>query len=187
MREQILDAAQDLVQDRGLDAVSFQDVANAVGLKKPSLFHHFANKNALIIALLERCQSTYGATYRSVLDDSKIDALTKLRKIANLFEEELKSDHRCLLATLAGSHGVLSAELREQLRHTTEATIALYARAFAQGRREGTLHFEGSPKAAATAWLAMLQGLQTLARVQGNPGVFRSAAASHLRRLGERQ
>ena len=54
MRETILDAAQALVQDRGLNAVSFQDLADAVGLKKPSLFHHFRSKDALAAALMER-------------------------------------------------------------------------------------------------------------------------------------
>ena len=38
-----------MVQDRGLNAVSFQDLADAVGLRKPSVFHHFRNKEELTL------------------------------------------------------------------------------------------------------------------------------------------
>ena len=40
-----------MVQDRGLNAVSFQDLADAVGLRKPSVFHHFKNKEELYASL----------------------------------------------------------------------------------------------------------------------------------------
>ena len=38
MKEKILDAAEKMVQDRGLNAVSFRDLAEAVGAKQGNDF-----------------------------------------------------------------------------------------------------------------------------------------------------
>ena len=49
-REDLLDVAQDLVQKRGLNAVSFQDLSDAVGIRKASVHHHFGNKAVMVQA-----------------------------------------------------------------------------------------------------------------------------------------
>ena len=53
-RENILDAAQDLIQTRSFHGFSFQDVADRVGIRKASLYHHFDSKDAVALAVLER-------------------------------------------------------------------------------------------------------------------------------------
>ncbi|MEM7009849.1 MAG: TetR/AcrR family transcriptional regulator [Verrucomicrobiota bacterium] len=179
MREKILDAAQSLVEERGLNAVSFQDLANAVGLKKPSLFHHFQNKDALAMALLERCRTSYGERYAKVLDRD-ISAPKKLYEIARLFEEGLKKQQLCLLGALGGDCATLSTELASELRKTTEMSVVRYAAVFEQGRAEGSLEFEGQPKDVAFAFLAMLQGMQVLSRAKQDESAFGPAAAGFI-------
>ena len=180
MREKLLDAAQTLVQGRGLNAVSFQDLADAVGLKKPSVFHHFPNKDALAQSLLERCRTTYGARYGEILARKDLTEPEKLREIARVFDEGLKSNHLCLLGALASNCEDYSAELKEDMRETTHLGIERYAKVFEDGREAATLKFEGSSQEAATAFLAMLQGLQVLARAQGDMSRFLPAAASYI-------
>ncbi len=179
MREKILDAAQAMVQDRGLHAMSFQDLANAVGLKKPSLFHHFKNKDDLAMALLKRCQTTYGAQYAEILDKD-LSAPRKLRQIARLFEAGLKANQLCLLGALGNGSGMLSDELKAELQVTANVTIDRYTAVFHHGRQEGTLKFQGSSKQAATSFLAMLQGLQVLARAKNDFPAFTKAASSYI-------
>jgi len=53
-KEKILDAAQDLIQTRSFHGFSFQDIADRVGIQKPSLYHYFDSKEALALAVLER-------------------------------------------------------------------------------------------------------------------------------------
>ena len=179
MKEKILNAAQVMVQDRGLNAVSFQDLADAVELKKASVFHHFKNKDALAMALLQRCQTTYGAQYAEVLAND-LPAPKKLRKVAALFEAGLRRNELCLLGALGNGSGMLSDELKAELQYTADTTIERYKKVFEQGRREGTLNFDGTPKQAATAFLAMLQGLQVLARAQRDVSAFSKAASSYI-------
>lgn len=180
MRERLLDAAQELVQDRGFNGVSFQALADAVGLKKPSVFHHFRSKEDLASSLLERCRTTYGARYAEILERTDLDEPSKLRGIAAVFEEGLRENHLCLLGALSGNCSTFSDALKRDMEETAKLVIQRYAQVFAEGRTAGTLAFEGSPEDAGGAFLAMLQGLQVLVRAMGNLDAFRPAAESYV-------
>lgn len=179
MKDKILDAAEQMVQDRGLNAVSFQQLADTVGLSKPSVFHHFRNKEALAQALIGRCVCKYTPQYSAIIE-SDSDAASKLRGIAQVFADHLAQDRLCLLGVMGNSVSTLTEPAREDLRRTAVDSIALYTRVFTQGRAEGSLDFAGSPEDAATAFLALLQGLQTLARAKGDLGIFQRASESYI-------
>jgi len=51
-RSRILRSASLLFAERGFRGVSISDVAEAAGLVKSSIYHHFANKEALYLAVL---------------------------------------------------------------------------------------------------------------------------------------
>jgi AcrR family transcriptional regulator len=52
--ERILDAAEALFAERGYAGTTLRDVAGDVGLRTPSLYNHFASKDSLYAAVLER-------------------------------------------------------------------------------------------------------------------------------------
>ena len=52
--ERILDAAEALFAERGFAGTTLRDVAAAVGIRNPSLYNHFAGKDELYAAVLER-------------------------------------------------------------------------------------------------------------------------------------
>jgi len=59
--ERILDAAEDLFAEKGYSATSLGDVADRVGIRSPSLYNHFRNKEALYSAVLDRLLEDFGA------------------------------------------------------------------------------------------------------------------------------
>jgi AcrR family transcriptional regulator len=52
-REDILKAAADVLLRRGYDATTMKDIAAEVNLTAASLYHHFDNKDSLLLAVLE--------------------------------------------------------------------------------------------------------------------------------------
>jgi AcrR family transcriptional regulator len=52
--ERILDAAEALFAERGYAGATLRDVASRVGIRTPSLYNHFPNKESLYAAVLER-------------------------------------------------------------------------------------------------------------------------------------
>ncbi|MCA9143293.1 MAG: TetR/AcrR family transcriptional regulator [Planctomycetaceae bacterium] len=179
MKEKILDAAEKMVQDRGLNAVSFQDLANAVELRKASIFHHFPNKEALARALIERCGSKHRPEYAAVVD-SNASAPEKLRGLAGIFEKGLRNQRPCLLAALGSGVNTLSEVAVQELGEMARGAVSRFALVFQQGRDEGTLQFSGEPIDAATGFFAMLQGLQVLVRASGDTSAFSSAANAYV-------
>jgi len=77
-RETILDAAVHLFNQNGYHATSMQDVANAVAIKKPSLYHHFESKEAILLAILEGSMERLIDEMASIAN-SQNDCATKLR------------------------------------------------------------------------------------------------------------
>src|SRR5260221_13283552 len=53
-RERVLAVAQTLFAERGYRGTSLRDIAKRIGIKAPSLLHHFPSKQQLYIAVLEK-------------------------------------------------------------------------------------------------------------------------------------
>jgi AcrR family transcriptional regulator len=66
-RETIKTEALRLFAQRGVDAVSVQDIATACDMAKPNLYAHFASKDALVRALFEEGYREYGRQMREAL------------------------------------------------------------------------------------------------------------------------
>jgi TetR/AcrR family transcriptional regulator len=52
MRQKILNEAAGLFVERGMQAVSMREIAEAAGLSKPGLYYYFEDKDALTLAIL---------------------------------------------------------------------------------------------------------------------------------------
>jgi TetR/AcrR family tetracycline transcriptional repressor len=50
----IIDEALALLNEEGLEGISLRKLAQRLGIKAPSLYHHFVDKSALLAALVER-------------------------------------------------------------------------------------------------------------------------------------
>jgi len=114
-REQILDEAARLVLEEGLTAVSMERLAREVGISKGLVYNYFADRDALLAALLHREQTelrdrgmvtalqarTYAElirqTTRLYLEQTRdrgalIGALLADPSVARLMEEESRAD-----------------------------------------------------------------------------------------------
>jgi AcrR family transcriptional regulator len=65
-KEAILDVATVLFAERGYDGASMNDVAGRAGMRKASLFYHFASKDALYEAVLGRLLARVAAALEEV-------------------------------------------------------------------------------------------------------------------------
>lgn len=82
-RERILDAALDLFGTRGVDAVSLDEIARHVGVRKQTVLYWFDSKEALIDGVLERVATelvvVIDAAVRAAPDDplDRVDAVVR--------------------------------------------------------------------------------------------------------------
>lgn len=67
----ILAAATALFAEHGYDAVSIHTIAERAGVSKANVFHHFASKHALYLAVLERACRRFTELLDNVLGQSE--------------------------------------------------------------------------------------------------------------------
>ena len=105
-KSKILDVAQDLIQRLGVNAMSYHDISEAVGIRKASIHHHFPSKDDLLKELLIRYSQQFAEIVDKILK-TDLSPNTKIRRYMELFEKTLKEgnhDKVCLC-------GILGAEL----------------------------------------------------------------------------
>jgi AcrR family transcriptional regulator len=74
-RDRIIEASLDLFARQGFSSTSMRQIAAAVGMRAPSLYNHFAGKEAILAALIDAYGPAQGAdrlaspTYRVLADD----------------------------------------------------------------------------------------------------------------------
>jgi len=64
--ERVLDVAENLFAERGYQATSLGDVAERVGIRSPSLYNHFRNKEALYHAVIARLLDKFDVPLREL-------------------------------------------------------------------------------------------------------------------------
>ncbi|MBO9324856.1 MAG: TetR/AcrR family transcriptional regulator [Roseiflexus sp.] len=75
LREEIMNAAQELVAEKGYGAMSMDELAARVGISKPTLYAHFATKEELVVEAATREMKQMIALIESQADRSPMDQL----------------------------------------------------------------------------------------------------------------
>jgi TetR/AcrR family transcriptional repressor of nem operon len=183
-RTLILDAAQGLVQRLGANAVSYQHLSEAVGIRKASIHYHFPAKQDLIEALIERYHAYFlGLVDRIIAEES--DPARMLDRYVGLFEATLregKHDKACLCGMLGAELASLGDEAAKGIRCFYRANQERLASILKRGRDEGVFRFGGDPVNLAGLIFAALEGAVLVVRAEGGVKRFR-ALADELRRL----
>lgn len=87
-REEILDAAAELFTTGGYTSTSTRAVADAVGVRQASLYHHFPTKDAILTALLAGTVDAPLALARTLADDPR-PAVERLHALAHFDSHHL--------------------------------------------------------------------------------------------------
>ncbi len=165
----IMDAAQELIQRGGANAMSYQDISEAIGIRKASIHHHFPTKDSLIEAVIQR----FAAYFLGLVDaivGSKMDPATKLRRYAGLFEATLcegKQDKACLCGMLGAELSSLGSPSAAGVRRFYRDNEARLARILEEGQEKGQFRFRGDVKLVAGMLFSLLEGGALVVRVEG--------------------
>src|ERR1700694_2326094 len=122
-REAFLDVAQRLVQTKGYEAMSVQDVLNELEASKGAFYHYFDSKQALLEAIVERFADGALATLAPVLHDPKLPALTKLEEVFAGIAGWKAEQKELVLGIIEVWNSDSNAIVREKLRRMTMRLI----------------------------------------------------------------
>jgi AcrR family transcriptional regulator len=159
-REAFLDVAQRLVQTKGYDAMSIQDVLNELEASKGAFYHYFDSKQALLEAVVERFADGSLATLAPVLNDPDLPAVQKLERAFAGIGRWKAAQKELVLAIIQVWNSDGNAIVREKLRRlSVSRMIPLISTVVKQGVDQGTFHVT-SPDETAEVFVALMLGFQ---------------------------
>jgi len=172
---QILDVAERLVQERGFNGFSYADVARELGVTKAALHYHFASKAELGDALIERYAERF-LDALSEVDGVPSEAPAKLRSYAQLYADVFRDDRMCLCGMLAADYATLPDPMRERVVRFFDDNEVWLSRVLEDGRKAGTISFNGPARPVARTLIGGLEGAMLVARPYHDLKRFRDAA-----------
>jgi TetR/AcrR family transcriptional repressor of nem operon len=104
-RVAIIDAAEKLFRERGVDAVGLIDLMDAAGFTRGGFYNHFKSKDDLVAAVMTKAVEEGGARFGASIKESKAAGLDPLARQIDWY---LSEDHRtdidcgCPLSGFAG-------------------------------------------------------------------------------------
>lgn len=161
-REQLLRGAAALFHARAYEDVSVDDVASAAGVSKALVFHYFASKRELFVAVIERAAAELVSdTTRAaepVAGEPPIERLRRGLDAYLAFAEAHADAYLALMRSAAGADPGLSAiveRTRELFAERLLESLPLASElARAPALRLVTRGYIGFVEAASLAWLA---------------------------------
>ena len=162
-REAFVDVALQLIQAKGYERMSVQDVLDELDASKGAFYHYFDSKRALLLAAVERMSDVVLASLAPLLDDPQ---LTAIQKLEGLFAgiAAWKGERKDLvLATLEVWASDDNAIVRERFRRSTrDRLVPVLSAIVRQGVEEG-LFTAASPEETARVIVLHIQGFQEVA------------------------
>lgn len=158
-RNDILDAAQQLLYTRGYEQMVIQDILDALGISKGAFYHYFDSKQALLEALVERMIQTVLTIILPIIRDPQLAAIEKFHCYIDTAMRWKNANKEVLLAIYRGWYADDNAIVRQKVTAATiRLVIPLFAEIIDQGIGEGVFHCN-HPQQAGEVMMSLLQGM----------------------------
>ena len=175
-KEEILNIAQYLTQEKGLNGFSYIDIAKQIGIKTSSIHYYFETKNDLAIALIKRYHE-FLKIKLNFIDSTSTTSKEKLIKFSEIFRELADARRKfCLCGMMAAEWATLSKEAHKELLQYFQSCRQWLSCVFSLlGSKHSTED--------AIAYLSLLEGSLLVARMEGQSTIISDAANAFIRKF----
>ncbi len=163
-REHIIQTADNLIRDKGYNAFSFVDIAQVVGIKKPSIHHHFPRKTDLGIAVIEFHIQGLELIKQAT---RKKTATEKLDRFFSIYTDIKYQNKVCIVGSLSTDYNTLEPEVQEKIKEFSDAFLAWLTEILKEGKQTGVFHFNELPRTRAVLIIASMMAIVKLSRLTG--------------------
>jgi TetR/AcrR family transcriptional repressor of nem operon len=167
-KEAILAAARRTAQAHGYSGLNFRDLADEVGIKAASIYHHFPSKADLGAAVARRYWEDTAAELESMLAETS-DPLRCLQQYPDIFRKSLESDNRlCLCSFMAAEFDDLPEAVKKEVQAFADVNVAWLSKVLSAA----TVVDSGESERRARAIFAAVAGAQLMARSRSDISLY---------------
>ena len=174
-RKAILAAARRNAQAHGYSGLNFRDLAEQVGIKAASIYHHFPSKADLGAAVARRYWEDTAAELESMLAETS-DPLRCLKQYPDIFRKSLEADNRmCLCSFMAAEYDDLPEAVKKEVQTFADVNVAWLSKVLSAAAVVNS----GESEQRARAIFAAVAGAQLMARSRSDISLFDSLIDSY--------
>ena len=152
----------------GYNGLNFRDIAQEIGIKAPSIYHHFPTKADLGAAVAKRYWEDAVRDLEVIADQSP-DPLAALNRYPETFRKSLSSDNRiCLSSFMAAEYDDLPQVVKKEVQVFADVNVAWLTKLLSAA---GALTPDKS-RTRASAIYAAVAGAQLYARGRSDISLF---------------
>jgi len=136
-RDAILVEARRCFAEQGFDGTSLNDIAAGVGIRKPSLLHHFASKEAIYREVFETSLSDWVNRVEEAVAESEAEGWSKLEHVVSAVFEFFRLNHdfvRIMRREALDGQGHLGVDLGTVLKPFNDRAVAFFEAEMGEGR-----------------------------------------------------
>lgn len=157
MEQAILETAAELFDRKGFNQTSLQDIADAIGMARPSLYHYYSNREQILAAGIDQLTKQRDAMTNELRNfdgdpPGRLNAL--MIGLGNLITE-----HPRWVRILLRDEAALPEDVAVRDRKSRLAFLQLLSETLADGGKEGYLRVSDE-RATALTIISALSGLQ---------------------------
>ena len=174
-KEAILAAARQTAQAHGYSGLNFRDLADEVGIKAASIYHHFPSKADLGAAVARRYWENTAADLDSMLAETS-DPVRSLHQYPDIFRKSLEADNRmCLCSFMSAEYDDLPEAVKKEVQTFADVNVAWLSKVLSAAAVVNS----GESEQRARAIFAAVAGAQLMARSRSDISLFDSLIESY--------
>jgi len=165
-RKLLLESAFTAFHRNGYTATSLNDILSTTGLTKGALYHHFPNKQALGLAVLDLIENSILETWLAELAEER-DPISCLQSLLRHIGGQIRRNDvvfGCPLNNLAQEMTSRDEVFRERIGEIYNRWRTELAEQLRRGQNEGTVKSTVDPNAVAAFIVAAMTGCRGLAK-----------------------
>nr|WP_245376420.1 TetR/AcrR family transcriptional regulator [Bradyrhizobium elkanii] len=168
-------AAKRTAQARGYGGLNFRDLADEVGIKAASIYHHFPSKADLGVAVARRYWEDTAAQLESMMAETA-DPVRCLRRYPDVFRKALESNNRmCLCSFMSAEVDHLPDAVKKEVQTFADVNVAWLSKLLVAA---GLVSSRKSEQRA-RAIFAAVAGAQLIARSRSDVSLYDSMIDSY--------
>lgn len=167
----VLDAAEELTQQRGFNAFSFKDLQERVGIKTSSIHYYFSTKQELASALIERYSESF-KNQLAIFDQELVNPKQRLIALTDIYRVTLQHGKFCLCGMLCSDMHSLPPSVHAQLDQFFTMLESWIAVTIQQVQTIEKHTKTTDAKTLSVGFLAQLEGALLMARVKKDDRYF---------------
>ncbi len=175
-RDRIVGAASTLMLERGVARTTIEDIQEAAHVSASQLYHYFADKDALVLAVIaHQTDAVLSVQHQGLAGHAGFAALEEWRNLLVSVVRQLNYVGGCPIGSLAVDLAETNPEARRALANSFAQWEELLRETLAAMREQGELRQDADTDQLALALLATVQGGLLLSRTRRDTTALEAA------------